>query len=329
MKKLSTLLFVSLGLATLPACGQSKYPSMISFHVVDDLGAPVEEGEIKLSTFSHWVPGEGFGRDEYDQRRAPLGKDGVVNFEVPNIRGGLEYSVYPKGNYYPVTMQSYRFSQVQSGRWEPWNPMVTVIVPRKINPTALYARKIGLMPRAKIPNEDKAGFDLMESDWVPPHGKGKLADLFFEYRTIVPMVDEAKAFECSLTIMFANEGDGIVAQMALPKRRLWELPRIAPAEGYEPKWTKVFGRRQEGAEHTPFEREEHNYYIRVRTVLDPNGKVISALYGKIHGDIVFDAVRHIRFTYYLNPTPLDRNLEFDPKRNLFSDRLDGTNVTEP
>ena len=36
-----------------------------------------------------------------------------------------------------------------------------------------------------------------------------------------------------------------------------------------------------------------------------------------------------RCTYYLNPTSLDRNLEFDPKRNLFPPRLDGTNITEP
>ena len=27
---------------------------------------------------------------------------------------------------------------------------------------------------------------------------------------------------------------------------------------------------------------------------------------------------YIRFTYYLNPTPNDRNLEFDPTRNLMT-----------
>ena len=26
----------------------------------------------------------------------------------------------------------------------------------------------------------------------------------------------------------------------------------------------------------------------------------------------------LKFTYYLNPAPNDRNLEFDPKRNLFT-----------
>lgn len=32
----------------------------------------------------------------------------------------------------------------------------------------------------------------------------------------------------------------------------------------------------------------------------------------------------VLFTYYLNPTPNDRNLEFDPKRNL----LQGLKATE-
>ena len=49
----------------------------------------------------------------------------------------------------------------------------------------------------------------------------------------------------------------------------------------------------------------------MRTVLDENGNVKSALYGKIYGDPM-----QMNFRYYLNPTPNDRNIEFDPKQNL-------------
>ena len=330
MKKLTTLFIAMLGLAALPACGQPQHPSMISFRVVDDLGAPVSEGEVKLSTFSHWVPGEGFGRDEYDQRRAPLTKDGEVSFEVPNIRGDVEYAVYPKGKYYPVTMQSYRFNQVQNGRWEPWNPEVTVIVPRILNPTALYARRIRA---TEVPTMGPVGFDLMISDWVAPYGKGKTADFTCEVSTVVPMSDPAKAFESVLRIAFPNQGDGVYSNLAQPKKRLLELPREAPGSGYKSHLTKRIARAAEGAALETSTREDQNYFFRIRTVLDPNGKVISALYGKIHGDISWDTLNslsgHLQFTYYLNPTSLDRNLEFNPKRNLFPDRLDGTNVTEP
>ena len=53
------------------------------------------------------------------------------------------------------------------------------------------------------------------------------------------------------------------------------------------------------------------YYFRIRTQTNELGQVTNALYGKIYGQI------NGCFTYFLNPTPNDRNVEFDPKRNLF------------
>jgi hypothetical protein len=63
-----------------------------------------------------------------------------------------------------------------------------------------------------------------------------------------------------------------------------------------------------------------NYFMRVRTVRDKDGRVVSALYGKIHGDFRwFIGTRApksgLAFTYYLNPDGT-RNIEYDPKRNL-------------
>lgn len=128
-------------------------------------------------------------------------------------------------------------------------------------------------------------------------------------------------------------GDGIQSLRASPKKRLLELPREAPKSGYEPKLDMKIARAAEGAAIETGAREDQNYFFRVRTVLDSNGKVVRALYGKIHGNIECDPLNSerglLRFTYYLNPTSLDRNLEFDPKRNLFPVRLSGTNITEP
>ena len=61
-----------------------------------------------------------------------------------------------------------------------------------------------------------------------------------------------------------------------------------------------------------------NYFFRVRTVLNKAGEVESALYGKIHGDFSLDHNGVFGFSYYLNPTPNDRNLEFDTRQNLFT-----------
>ena len=59
--------------------------------------------------------------------------------------------------------------------------------------------------------------------------------------------------------------------------------------------------------------------FRVRTVIDDMGTIGSARYGKIYGPIEYGGQdQHLRFAYYFNPTSNDRNLEFDPNRNLFN-----------
>lgn len=74
--------------------------------------------------------------------------------------------------------------------------------------------------------------------------------------------------------------------------------------------------------------------FRVRTVLDDEGNIVSARYGKIYGPIEYGesdsgSGGKIRFTYYLNPTPNDRNVEFDPEQNLFTDLKISEEVRSP
>jgi hypothetical protein len=68
--------------------------------------------------------------------------------------------------------------------------------------------------------------------------------------------------------------------------------------------------------------------------LDDSGNVKSALYGKIPGNFRFYAgtkapTSGMGFDYYLNPTPNDRNVEFDPKRNLITALKPLEGVSEP
>jgi hypothetical protein len=70
-------------------------------------------------------------------------------------------------------------------------------------------------------------------------------------------------------------------------------------------------------------RPDRDFAFRIRTKKDKDGKIVSAYYGKIYGDIeikkpytVEVQVAAPAFLYYLNPAPLDRNLEWDMKTNL-------------
>jgi hypothetical protein len=71
------------------------------------------------------------------------------------------------------------------------------------------------------------------------------------------------------------------------------------------------------------------YFLRTRVQLDADGDIISANYAKIYDEIRFDARGLVSFWYYYNPTPNDRNLEFDPARNLFPQSMKGANVANP
>ena len=122
------------------------------------------------------------------------------------------------------------------------------------------------------------------------------------------------------------------------------LFREAPLEGYLPEfvweeeWETYEGTNltKEGwqkGENIRVKSREGNpppvaYYFRVRTVLDEKGKVVSALYGKIPHALHWGVkdmewrtdtqTACISIGYYLNPDGT-RNLEFDPKKNLFKD----------
>ena len=73
-----------------------------------------------------------------------------------------------------------------------------------------------------------------------------------------------------------------------------------------------------------YHRDDQNFFFRVRSETDDEGNITSALYGKIHGEILFTigTLRNpkkssLSFTYYLNPDHNDTNLEFDLEKNLF------------
>jgi len=330
MKKMFCLILVLACMFTVTGCGQNEYPAKITFKIVDSDGVPIEGGNFQVSTFSHWVPGEGFGRDVNDVYNVAIDGEGFVVFDAGSVDGSFTYAAEPAGDFYPGWGGRYKFNEVEFGRWVPWNPEVVVVVPRIGNPIPLYTRKTDSI---ELPEKGPVGFDLMVSDWVAPYGKGAVADFVFEVKTIVPMVSPTEPFESVLTMSFSNEGDGIQSVFASPTERLFKLPREAPLDRYDPVLTRKFARTSGNSFIGMNLREDQNYFFRVRTVLDSEGNVVRALYGKIYGNISWDTLNspsgHLQFTYYLNPTPNDRNLEFDVKQNLFPKRTPGTYGRQP
>jgi hypothetical protein len=252
--------------------------------------------------------------DPYGYFNRTTDKNGKVILTENSLSGKIAYGIRAQAGYYRGKGFTYQFKRKIRGRWEPWNPVVEVICMPVLKPVPY----IGGKPWGELPQKGVArGFDLFENDWVKPHGKGKHSDILFSFEKKAAHESGDLSYDYRLKITFPNKGDGIQAYHTPEIRSDFDdefsLPRYAPTVGYQNSLELKF----EWNEESYFEkREDQNYFIRVRTVLGKDGKVKSAFYGKIIGNIELKHVDEISFSYKLNPNPLDVNMEFDREKNL-------------
>lgn len=282
----------------------------ITLKVVDENGAPIEDAKAA----ANFNVG-GSGRTDKDITDS----DGLATLSSSGIRH-VEYGAHIDGYY--RTVGEYDFDDLWGiigiRRWQPWNPTITVVLKKKINPTSLYAKSLLSGNSIKIPKlNEPIGFDLKEGDWVIPYGSGLNKDFIFLFEG---EQTARRTFDYTLSLFFPNEGDGIQSISAEPRfGSELRLSYEAPASGYKKELNQRYARTPKQFLHHDFP-EDRNYFFRVRTENDEEGNIINALYGKIHGNIRFDFENNISFQYYLNPNSNDRNLEFDYKKNLFDTR---------
>ena len=222
-----------------------------------------------------------------------------------------------KNGYYRNGLGAPSLDGVVNNQWQPWNPTVKVVLRKIEKPVAMYARSFRELTIPEI--QKPCGFDLEAGDWIAPYGKGKVADFIM---TLKREYENRDKFNVSVVINFSNPLDGI-QEVKLPKEwqcSEFEWPRLAPETGYQPELSAQFG-TEPGKGFLDTASDNQAYFFRVRTV-EQNGKIVSALYGKIKGGISLEGREtktcSVAFTYYLNPTSLDRNMKFDLKRNLFT-----------
>jgi len=292
----------------------------ITGKVIDEGGQPVSGAEVTIDFLIGRT--DSVGTRDLTHKGVTVGDGTFSASDQTGIAAGLAVT---KGGHYKTVSGYYLFKAKKSGRWEPWNPTVEMVLKAIVNPIPMYARRV---ETATIPVMGKPiGFDLVESDWVAPYGKGKVADFVFTLEKQYTSVDQP--FDVTLTVRFSNEDDGIQSVFApIDVGSELRLPRTAPEEDYQSELVKSTSRQAANAMIQRDFRDDQNYFFRVRTVKKDN-KIVSAYYGKIDGDIEFWGNEKLRFTYYLNPTPNDRNMEFDPKRNLLTGLKDRETVTNP
>ena len=218
--------------------------------------------------------------------------------------------------------------------WQPDNLVVTIKLQRVEKPIPLFVKQIFSRASDSVSSnyfdigKGKMQFDMIKGSFLPPIGKGEHADICFTrleredlgIGTTFRGSITAPAYKDSMSIRFTGEDNGLVE---VPSEKTAGIKiRTAPEDGYTPDYLVTKG-RDKNVKYFSSSNPDRNFAFRIRTKKDKNGKIVSAYYGKIYGDIeikkpytVEISVAAPSFMYYLNPTPLDRNLEWDVKTNL-------------
>jgi hypothetical protein len=329
VKKLLSLFLISL---SWPLCGYE-----VTVRVVDDAGVAVAGSDVGVVFGSYGSEDINKGKSDKDGRYRATGR-GNHSVMINVVKSG----------YYPAQLE--RLSRDKDHD-------VEVVLPRILNPVSMYAlRNMSL----KFPVQSEwLGFDFEAADWVGPYGKGKAIDILFRFRNEFKGWDDdirypedmekavaiskegcaVKKVEWSMDLFrrdfgkwdavmevsFSGKEEGIYKTSQFLKYSQLKMPHSAPTEGYVPTW-RYEGRSYKAKGY----REDVGYFLRTRVRLDRDGNIASANYAKIMGDfLVATKGGQVAFTYYFNPVPNDRNLEFDPKKNLFPKDKPGSNVFEP
>jgi hypothetical protein len=199
-----------------------------------------------------------------------------------------------------------------------WDTTQTLLLKKVGKPIAMYARRVEQGP--PVFNE-AVGYDLMVGDWVAPNGKGVSTDIIFTGKLDKK---DRNDFDYKLTVSFPKADDGI-QEFTVPEAEKGSglrSPHEAPTDGYGTGVVKTMSHHPGQGAKDDMNDPNRNYFFRVRTVKDHEGNIVSAHYGKIYGDFM-------QFSYYLNPTPNDRNIEFDPQQNLLGGLQSFETVSAP
>lgn len=234
---------------------------------------------------------------------------------------------------------------------------VRVVLPRILNPISLYAWRFNGSNAITFPIQGEwVGFDFEVADWIAPYGKGKAADILLRFKNTFKGLTESRLslderikfqkgfyerrneewtmekfritngkWEGVMELSFPDEGAGVFEEKRFQSYSQMKLPHLAPELGYVPARSYVV------AGNISPRREDIGLFLRTRVKRDGQGRVVSANYAKIIGDfrVSTPGSGGFSFHYYFNPVPNDRNLEFDPGKNLFPKDKPGTNVYDP
>lgn len=298
-----------------------------------ETGMPVKDALVRgtfESRYPRWV-----NATEFSDFSTKTGVDGRLFFSGETNCGEAGFRIDKSEFHYGAPWIDVPYEKKRKlpfTWWQPDNIVVTVLLQRIERPIPLFVKQLFYSGYDSVSSnyfdigKGKMQFDLIKGSFLPPIGKGEYADICF---TRLEREDlgigtnfngrTSLAYRDGMMVEFLGEGNGLVE---IPSKKTDGIKiRTAPLDGYKADYLVAKG-KDKTVNYFTSSNPDRNFAFRIRTKKDKNGKIVSAYYGKIYGDIDFKKftskvpVAAPSFMYYLNPKPLDRNLEWDMKNNL-------------
>lgn len=273
--------------------------------VVDDEGMPVSSATVHV-----WF--SSYGRHQDDADWVVETDTNGVFIASHRTNEQLSWLVSKKGYYQTHGKILFRDrkvegSKVVDGKWQPYGETRTVVLKKIKNP---YAVKVfsGEQCHRKIPSFGQwLSFDMEQSDWLAPYGKGVHNDVLLRFHK--KLTDKWYDFAFSMEACFTNSPYAGVYVRPLDeysdlKSSYFAETNATYCTNYNFSFESV-SKKRAGL-------EENSYLVfRTRTRVDENGKLVGAHYGKYsRGWRSDDKEMHFGAACF-NPVENDPNIEGD------------------
>ncbi|TVP76050.1 MAG: carboxypeptidase regulatory-like domain-containing protein [Puniceicoccaceae bacterium] len=295
--------------------------------MLNEDGAPIEGANVHIGYPSH-QPSNIRG----EHKKGHTDENGYFTF-TGTASWKASVSVRQDGFYETLLSPEIHESDSRGNARLKSNVEVEVVLRKIRNPVPMYAGRIKLPFPESI---GRFGFDLLERDWVHPHGEGNHVDLWISVDFTYESSDN---YELALLWEFEGESNGIQPFQPFEHSR-FKSAYEAPLEGYSNsiEWirsrlpnksaTRRVGEprvliRNDTEDDSDVLMAKSGYFIRFRSILNEDGEVEGGYYGKIYGAGSFfvgldedSSGEMFTGVIYVNPREGGRNIEFDLDKNL-------------
>jgi len=228
------------------------------------------------------------------------------------IKKNGHYETYRERKLFSADYASVN-DRIKSGRWQPWNPTVQIVLKEKHNPIPLARPQAW---QRVFPFDTSVGFDFEEGDLVTPFGKGKTTDVIFKIVSKI-QADENIRRADHLELSFNSDDDGVVKLIQDTDSQMKSV-YTAPSNGFDRVSTYQRNRELRGSGNMYDMALNSDEYLvfRIRVEKNSEGVIVKSHYGKIYtlkfGDVRMDEINgYVTVNYFLNTVNNDNNLEWN------------------